>query len=71
MKQSFLIECPRILKEGLLANQSALESFQSLNFFKQRSISNYVMNADNEKERTQRLNEVLKKLKETQGFSRI
>lgn len=64
MNSYFLAECTPALREGLLANEVALMEFQSYNFFKQRSLSNYVVNAENENERVQRVNEVLAKLME-------
>ena len=64
MNSYFLAECTPALREGLLANEAALMEFQSYNFFKQRSLSNYVVNAENENERVQRVNEVLAKLME-------
>lgn len=71
MEQHFLVECPAVLREGLLANRGALDSFQSLDFFRQRSISNYVANASSESDRSQRVNEVLATLLEQAGFSRV
>lgn len=64
MSVYFLIECPQALKEGLISNRAALEKYQSLNFFRQRSISNYIINAANENDRSQRVNEVLATLLE-------
>lgn len=69
MERTFLVECPEVLKEGLLANKEALNHFQSLDFFRQRSISNYVINANNEQDRSQRINEVLATLLENGPFN--
>lgn len=67
MNSYFLAECTPALKEGLLANEKALMEYQSYDFFRQRSISNYVVNAVNENDRAQRVNEVLAKLMEQSG----
>lgn len=62
MNRGFLIECPEALKQGLLSNENAMEQFFYLDFFRQRSISNYIKNAENENEKNQRVNEVLANL---------
>lgn len=64
MEDNFLIECTPALKAGLLMNNIALKQFQSYNFFMQRSLSNYVVNAVDENDQIQRVNEVLAKLME-------
>lgn len=67
----FLSECNGALKEALIANKDALNQFLFLDFFRQRSLSNYVNHAENESEKSQRVNEVLANLLEKSTFSPI
>ena len=71
MDRGFLIECPDVLKEGLFTDKNALNSFLCLDFFRQRSISNYVINAVDDNERNKRVNEVLASLIERQNFPMV
>lgn len=71
MNRGFLIECPEVLKQGLLANEKAMEQFFYLDFFRQRSISNYIKNAIDENDSTQRVNEVLANLIEGRNRPKI
>lgn len=70
MNRGFLIECPEALKQGLYANKHAMEQFFYLDFFKQRSLCNYIKHAKNENDCTQRVNEVLASLIEGRNVSK-